>query len=497
MNTSTRNNIIYLLLAVFSVVCVTAAVVKNKQKEEAVMPLKNRTGKAALGSEWQNTAQAIGGYLDVLRKDPDNVQAKVDLAMAYLQEARITGDHAYYDVAALRLVNSALKKDPNNFEALCIKGTIYASQHHFTEALALAQQAVAINPHNAFVYGILIDANVELGNYAEAVKMADKMSSVRPDIRSYSRISYLREIHGDYPGAIQAMDMAVKAGYPGLEQTEWTRVGMGHLYEITGDTATARGYYQTAAQLRSNYPYALAGLGRLAKLQKNYPKAIEYFEEAKVQLPDYSFSEELIDLYALNNEPQKQAAALKEAIAMLTTGEHDGENDEEIGHYADRELAYIYIKSNELDKALEHALMEYNRRPNNIDVNEVMAWAHYKKGEADKALPYIEKALSTGSKNAVLQARAALIYAKNNQLDKAQQLAAEARQTNPLMDETLRKETEFVVSQFLKVHGHPCPQVERRCGHLARTEEVTRASLPASRAQVWTPCTNRGHLART
>jgi hypothetical protein len=54
----------------------------------------------------------------------------------------------------------------------------------------------------------LVDGNVEMGNYATAIEEADKMISIRPDIRSYSRASYLREIHGDYPGAIDAMKLA-------------------------------------------------------------------------------------------------------------------------------------------------------------------------------------------------------------------------------------------------------------------------------------------------
>ena len=53
------------------------------------------------------------------------------------------------------------------------------------------------------------------------------MVDIRPDIRSYSRVSYLREIYGDYPGAIEAMKMAVDAGVAGDEATEWARIQLG------------------------------------------------------------------------------------------------------------------------------------------------------------------------------------------------------------------------------------------------------------------------------
>ena len=70
----------------------------------------------------------------------------------------------------------------------------------------------SVNPYNAYVYGLLVDGNVEMGNYDTAVSYADKMVSVRPDLTSYSRVSYLREIFGDYAGSIKAMQMAVEAG---------------------------------------------------------------------------------------------------------------------------------------------------------------------------------------------------------------------------------------------------------------------------------------------
>ena len=44
------------------------------------------------------------------------------------------------------------------------------SQHQFADAKKLAEEAKTINPDNAYVYGVLVDANVELGNYEEAVE---------------------------------------------------------------------------------------------------------------------------------------------------------------------------------------------------------------------------------------------------------------------------------------------------------------------------------------
>jgi tetratricopeptide (TPR) repeat protein len=176
-----------------------------------------------------------------LREKPNDLQSKLFLALAYMQEARITGEHPYYYPAALKLIDDILDQEPDNpvmmYEATVAKASVQLSLHQFDKALETGKKALAINNRGAAVYGVLCDAYVEMGQYEEAIKMADQMTTLRPDLKSYSRISYLREIHGDLPGAIEAMQAAVKAGFPGLEQTAWSQVTLGSLYEKTGDLA--------------------------------------------------------------------------------------------------------------------------------------------------------------------------------------------------------------------------------------------------------------------
>ncbi|MBO0357186.1 tetratricopeptide repeat protein [Hymenobacter sp. BT186] len=410
------------------------------RKPEAVPQLKMRHGDLAAGGEWLNTQQAVAGLQAKLRTNPDDTKAQLLLAQAYMQEARVTGDHAYYDMAAMELLNNITRREPENFEALCCKASLNLTQHHFSEGLALAEQAVQLNPENAFVYGLLCDANVELGRYPEAVRMADKMNTIRPDLRAYARVSYLREIYGDLPGAIEAMTMAAKAGYPGLEQTEWSRIQLGHLYENTGDLQNAEKQYQEALNERPGYSYAFAGLGRVEKARRNYKEAIAYFQKARATVKDYAFADELTDLYRLNNEPAKADEMAKEAIAMLASDAKEADDNELMGHYADRELAYAYLKTKELDKALEHAKIEYARRPDNIDVEETLAWVHYKRGEFAEADKQMKRALRMKTKTPTLLCRAGLIATKTGRLAEGQALIREALALNPYLSLDLADE---------------------------------------------------------
>ncbi|HEY6162755.1 MAG TPA: transposase [Bacteroidia bacterium] len=425
-------------LAFFAVILIFS------RKNESVPTFKERHGPIALSAEWLNTKAAIQGLLDLLRQKPDDSKAMMQLAQAYIQEARITGDHAYYDKASLDLLDQVLKKEPGNFEALCCKSTVLLSQHHFSDGLTVAQQAVKLNPYNAFIYGLLCDANVELGNYDEAIKMADKMVSLRPDIRSYSRVSYLREIFGDLEGAKQAMKLAVSAGFPGLEQTEWTRMILAHLYECSGELDSAEMQCKIALQERPDYPFAIAGIGRIQKERGNYNDAIKYYEKAKDMITEYSFSDELTDLYLLNNEKERSQKIAQTVIDMLSPNSN-AEGTTGHGHYADRELAYAYLKTGDLDNALLHAQIEYERRPKNIDVCEMMGWVKYKRGEYAEANMYISQALHTGSKNPQLLCRAGMIKLKCGEKEYGLSMIKNALNMDPFLDPFLKKEA----SQFL------------------------------------------------
>ena len=144
------------------------------------------------GKEWDNVQNYYGTWRQELIADPKALEPRYKLAALFIQEARVTGEHPHYYPAALQMLNEILEAKPTNkdllFRALSTKAAVELSLHEFGKALVTAQEAVKINPYNAQLYGVLVDAHVELGQYPQAVEMADKMVSVRPDLRSYSRV---------------------------------------------------------------------------------------------------------------------------------------------------------------------------------------------------------------------------------------------------------------------------------------------------------------------
>ena len=430
-----------LLLSVAASTFMLTRIKKTTKNKTAYCSLLPRKSSLAYAVEWTVVKNNVDVLTRKIDENPSDIKSLLALTAQYIQEGRNTGNFNYYNEAALKCINAVLEKDVKSFEALTFKATILLSQHRFAEGLQIATQAQQLYPYNAYVYGLLVDGYVETGKYKEAIEAADKMISIRPDNRSYSRIAYLREIHGDIAGAIEAMKMAVDAGAPGDENTEWCRVQLGRLFEKTGKISEAKMHYTISADNRKNYPYALAGLGRIAVEEKDYTKALGLYMQADSLIPDHTFKEGIAEIYNLTGQAEKAKKVADEILNYMKNFSSTGEN-KNAGQNEDHEMAHAYMGVNNYEKALEFALEEYNRRPANIEVNETVAIVYYAKGEFAKALPYIESALKTNCKNPELLCRAGLIYAKSGDNAKAKMFLNEALKNNPLIPASIKTESE-------------------------------------------------------
>lgn len=429
--------IFFVAASAFMIIRITHPGNKNGHVYSELLPRKT---SLAYSAEWaliKNNAEVL---IRKIKETPSDIKSLLLLTALYIQEARNTGNLNYYNEAALKCINTILERDPKNFEALTFKSTIFLSQHRFADGLMIAAQAQQLYPYNAYVHGLLVDGYVESGKYKEAIEAADKMISIRPDNRSYSRVAYLREIHGDIPGAIEAMKMAVDAGAADDENTEWCRVQLGKLLEKIGNINDAKMHYTIAVNNRQNYPYALAGLARIATEEKDYTKALGLYVQADSLISDHMFKEGIAEVYNLTGQPEKAKKVVEENLNDMKKFSSAGEN--KAGQNEDHEMAHAYMGVNNYEKALEFALLEHTRRPANIEVNETVAMVYYGKAEYTKAVPYIETALKTNCKNPELLCHAGLIYAKSGDKAKAKMFLNNALKNDPVMPQSLKNESE-------------------------------------------------------
>ncbi|MFN8319743.1 MAG: tetratricopeptide repeat protein [Saprospiraceae bacterium] len=236
-------------------------------KAFSIPQLLDRNERIMLGQEWDEVQRRYVSLRNQLTANTNDHKAATALAYLFIKEARITGEHGHYYPAAQAVLDHILENktldNEDRFNALVTKAGVQLSLHDFNAALNTGESALALNPYNAQIYGVLVDCHVELGQYQKAVLLADQMVAIRPDLRSYSRVSYLREIFGDIDGAKKAMLMAIQAGYPGQEETAWAMHTYAEMLMRYGYNQEARMVYESILQERPNYPFAIAGLGKI------------------------------------------------------------------------------------------------------------------------------------------------------------------------------------------------------------------------------------------
>ena len=115
-------------------------------------------------------------------------------------------------------------------------------------------------------------------------------------------------------------------------------------------------------------------------------------------------------------------------------------NDPSAGHYSDKEIAHAYLVTGNYNKALEYAINEYNRRPGNIEINQLVAWIYYKNKNAAAALQHLQKAMITKNQNPALLFTAASIYKQTGDVAKAQILLSGLTRNKPLLPYYLQKD---------------------------------------------------------
>ena len=338
-----------------------------------------------------------------IAKHPDHAPYYNALAMAYARRARETSDVQFYAKAEETLKRS-FSIAPDNYEGLKTQAWLQLGRHEFAKALETATKLNQKTPDDVIVYGYLVDANVELGNYKAAVAAAQWMLDLRAgNIPGLTRAGYLRELYGNLPGALELMQMAFDSTATNeTEDRAWLLTQMAHLNVVAGDLAKAEMYANGALSLFPNYHYALGTLAQIRVAQKRYDEAVTLLRTRYAGAPHaenlYALAEAL-DLAGQKEEAAKDFAEF-EKKSLAETNITDNSNHELIAYYVDH--------AHQPAKALEVAKRELERRKD-VFTLDCYAWALAAAGDYETANAEIQKAVQVGVKDPKILMHAGVI----------------------------------------------------------------------------------------
>jgi len=372
----------------------------------------------------------IAAVENAIRKNPNKAEPYSDLAMALARRARETSDAAYY-ARAEEALKKALELSPQNLAVQKVGVWILLGKHEFAQA---RQQAEILNrrmPDDVQVYGFLTDANIELGNYADAEKAAQWMLDIRPgNLAGLTRGAYLRELMGDLEGSLELMTQAYQETPPAeTEDRAWILTQMAHVQLSSGRVDAADKLLKAALVLYPDYHYALENLAQVRTAQKKYVEAVDLLRRRNQSVPQPE------SLYALAEALERDGQA-QDAKAAFLEFEAKARTQMGIADNANRELVFYYADhAHNPEEALRIATMEFSRRHDAFTL-DAFAWALYVSGQFAEAQKQMDHALAYGTRNPKFFFHAGAIASKLNQGPKAAGLLNQAVAVDVLADYT-------------------------------------------------------------
>jgi tetratricopeptide (TPR) repeat protein len=309
---------------------------------------------------------------------------------ALLQKVRETGDPLNY-LAAEKAFKRALAEDPHSAGALAGMGSLANGRHDFSAGLEYGRRARAAAPGIVRFYGVEVDALVELGRYPEAERALQRMVDLKPNLASYARVSYMRELHGDLDGAVAAMRLAVSAGGAAPENVAYVQTLLANLELHRGHTAAAERSYRQALARYPRYPAAKAGLARVAASRGDLGSAIRRYRSlvAVLPLPEYVLALGEAEVAAGQTKAAQRDFALLRIERRLF--ERSGVN-------LDLELSQFESDHGSPQRAVAFARRAWASAPS-VRSADALGWALTRAGKPDAGLAFARKALRLGSQD--------------------------------------------------------------------------------------------------
>jgi tetratricopeptide (TPR) repeat protein len=368
------------------------------------------------------TDQRIGALQATVRARPKQADGHTLLAGAYRQKVRETGDATYY-AKADGLIARALELAPGDPAALTERAALAASRHDFRGSLRDARAARRAAPAVDKPFGVLVDALVELGRYDAAGRALQEMVDRRPDLAAYARVSYFRELHGDLPGAVAAMRLAVSAGSGTAENGAYVQALLGDLEFNRGRTAAASRAYRQALALVPGSAPAAAGMARVQAARGDLRGAIRRLEAvvARLPLPQHVVALGETELAAGRTVAARRDLDLVRAEQRLLA-QH--------GVNTDVDVALFEADHGSPQRAVTLARRAWAAAPS-VRSADALGWALTRDGHARVGVRWARRALRLGSRDAMFLYHAGMAARAAGERDTARTWLRRALAANP------------------------------------------------------------------
>lgn len=376
----------------------------------------------ALQLEGELKREAWGAASDILqemlREDPNNIKASLDLAQIYVRQKKMDQAHGILDALlarnpdllsvvemkvglclnqgdtekAVRLCNEAVERSAIA-PAYMLRGQTYAAINRYEQAFADLGQAITLAPEMAAAWALRSGLYHRQGRLSEAIKDIEKALELAPDNRAIQSGAIELFLRTGDPQRLQQAEAILAQGLKANNSDMGLRILKARILLGQGSALgieEARVLLEDMAKDPSAPTDVWEMLASLALQQQEASKAVEVASRGLSHYPD---SRQLMLLKAQGEAQLQPKLAVPTLRALF---DRDPNDIEAIVHLAD-----VYLKSGSNDDALEllrsrqPALSGPARRRCDL----MLAMALYRSGAADEAATSFESLITAEPNN--------------------------------------------------------------------------------------------------
>jgi tetratricopeptide (TPR) repeat protein len=411
----------YILVLLFSLGLAIAGGIGVATRSEPQPAAAAGSGIRITPDDGRDLSAVIDSLKETLRRVPTDQVTWATLALAYVEQVRVNGDVALYDLAEDAVARSLEIQPTDNVAALTATSALHAVKHEFGAALAYAEQALEIDPYHPAALALRVDALTELGRYDEqlaALRTADRR---QPGVPVAARFAYAYELRGNVPRAIEILRTSAESATGGDRAHVLTLLA--DLERRSGRLAEARRLLADVRRIDPTYLPALISRARLAAASGRLTDAARLWQrivtraahpEHRVELGETYLALGRVDLAREQFQVLEDYAVALDPVAL------------------GRELDVALFMADHADPevGLAAARAEWHSRKG-VPAADALAWTLHQTGHSRAALRFARLATRLGTPDAhfwihrgLIERSLGLTAAARRHLDHAWQLDA-------------------------------------------------------------------------
>lgn len=341
----------------------------------------------------------IAGLEETLDRVPDDHVTWATLALAYVEQVRVSGDTSLYDRAHDAADRSLEIQPDDNAAALTALSALHAVAHEFHAALRYADAVLAIDPYHPAGLVLRVDALTELGRYDDqlaALRTADRR---QPGVPVVARYAYAFELRGDVDRATGLLRRSSRTATGG---------DRAHVLTLLADLERRQGRLEASARLLEtvraldpDYLPALISRARLATANDRLGRAARLWQHvvARADHPEH-----LVEVGEIHAALGRTARA-REQFALLRAYAED-KSAAELGRELD--VALFLADHADPQRGLAAARAEWRSR-RALPSADALGWTLHRSGRSDRALRFARLATRLGTPDALFWIHRGLI----------------------------------------------------------------------------------------